>query len=125
MIKHAGVAPIRGMRAIRPTLTCPNSLPATQAKGTKTMATIAQKMQIAHEAYRRGPPHYGAIIQKLIEDTVAETDQLRSEIERLRAAISSLIDAIQDVQCWQGTHVGACIDQACALLPNEPDQGRR
>jgi hypothetical protein len=50
---------------------------------------------------------------------------LQADVERLRVAIGNLIDAIQDVQCWQGTHVGACIDQACALLPNEPDQGRR
>jgi hypothetical protein len=57
-------------------------------------------------------------------DYVACVDAM-AEIGRLRAAISNLIDAIQEVQCWQGTHVGACIDHACALLSDAHDQGRR
>jgi hypothetical protein len=60
-----------------------------------------------------------------IHESWQECLEQRAEVERLRAAISSLIDAIQDVQCWQGTHVAACIVHACALLSDAGDQGAK
>lgn len=40
-----------------------------------------------------------------------QRDQLAERVKRLEEAGDTLIDAIQSVQCWEGTHVGDCIDQ--------------
>lgn len=36
---------------------------------------------------------------------------LAEKVRRLEEASDTLIDAIQSVQCWNGTHVGDCIEQ--------------
>ncbi len=52
------------------------------------------------------------------EDVAMELEALRTanaglmeRVKRLEEASDTLIDAIQSVQCWNGTHVGDCIEQ--------------
>ena len=53
----------------------------------------------------------GTVVVQTALCVTKERDQLAERVKRLEEAGDKLIDAIQSVQCWNGTYVGDCVDE--------------